>query len=76
MRMHGLGPLGIGQPQRTAAAGAEVALAGVDAAAATVIADFRVVEAGVLAPVDLERGHAPGLIAFPLAPAVLRQVEQ
>src|SRR6478735_468400 len=53
--MHQLGPLRIEQPQRTAATGAEMPLAGADAAATIVFGDLRAIHAQVFPTLDLER---------------------
>src|SRR5690606_23471493 len=58
VRVDQVRPLRIEHPQRAAAAGAEVAAPGTDAAAAIVLADLRLVDAQVLASVHFQGAGA------------------
>src|SRR6478735_7760744 len=58
MRMHKVRPFGIEQPQGAAAAQAEMTLSRTDAAAAVIVPDLRVVDAEVLASIDVKRRRA------------------
>lgn len=55
MRMHQLGPVGVEQPQRAAAARAEMPASGTDAAFAIVLANAGTVDAHMLAALDVQR---------------------